>query len=507
MNLFVWVSEQAIREVYIKPFQMAIQEGGATGMMGAFARSGIIPISASYNMQELLVRKEWGRPEFMFHTDMYRGQMPSLPADLMIRAGVNHAPITAASTDGNTGANSISGRWDPDYENSLTGGKGGVYIGKDDAVTGQKVYYSNNQWYIVRLRSMQMYSEYANQAHAKNGIILDNYSGAEIKLEQGAAAANASVAFANSGAIKSRYEVTSGTLPAGLELNETTGAITGTPAAAGEHTVAITATFDGWIAKTNEFTFNVAAGIEFDVFAGEVGKAFESWGTPSDAMQDLIDRATSYRYYATGLPEGLTIDEDGIISGTPVAAGEYDVVVTLETTVTTGGRNPTTTITAYTVPVTITITGSETPAPQPETEFQVRVNETTNMLQYTTDAGETWIDIISMDELKGQDGAPGQDGTDGKDGVTPTVEINEDGYWVINGKVTDVKAEGVDGEQGPAGPAGPEGPKGDKGDQGPAGEAGGGCSGAIGGTAMVLAAAFAALGIVFILRRKMNSNK
>ena len=36
----------------------------------------------------------------------------------------------------------------------------------------------------------------------------------------------------------------------------------------------------------------------------------------------------------------------------------------------------------------------------------------------------------------------GKDGVDGKDGVTPTVEINADGYWVINGEVTNVKARG-----------------------------------------------------------------
>ena len=32
-------------------------------------------------------------------------------------------------------------------------------------------------------------------------------------------------------------------------------------------------------------------------------------------------------------------------------------------------------------------------------------------------------------------------GADGKDGATPTIEINEDGYWVINGVITDIRAE------------------------------------------------------------------
>lgn len=39
------------------------------------------------------------------------------------------------------------------------------------------------------------------------------------------------------------------------------------------------------------------------------------------------------------------------------------------------------------------------------------------------------------------DGKDGINGVDGKDGVTPIIEISDDGYWVINGEKTDVKAE------------------------------------------------------------------
>ena len=36
----------------------------------------------------------------------------------------------------------------------------------------------------------------------------------------------------------------------------------------------------------------------------------------------------------------------------------------------------------------------------------------------------------------------------GKNGITPTISISEDGYWVINGEKTDVRAEGKDGQNG-----------------------------------------------------------
>ena len=55
---------------------------------------------------------------------------------------------------------------------------------------------------------------------------------------------------------------------------------------------------------------------------------------------------------------------------------------------------------------------------------------------------------IGSDGKTGSSGKNGKDGEDGKDGITPTIEINTDGYWVINGKVTTVKAIGVDGKPG-----------------------------------------------------------
>ena len=40
----------------------------------------------------------------------------------------------------------------------------------------------------------------------------------------------------------------------------------------------------------------------------------------------------------------------------------------------------------------------------------------------------------------------GKDGKDGKDGVTPTITINNEGYWVINGQTSTTKAKGEDGK-------------------------------------------------------------
>lgn len=48
--------------------------------------------------------------------------------------------------------------------------------------------------------------------------------------------------------------------------------------------------------------------------------------------------------------------------------------------------------------------------------------------------------------IQGEKGKDGQDGEDGKDGHSPIVSVSTDGFWVIDGKKTDTKAVGVDGD-------------------------------------------------------------
>lgn len=87
LNLFAWVSEQAVREIYFKSFQLCAQEGQATGVMGAFARAGRVSINVNYNYVTGLFRKEWGCDTISFTTDMYVGMKNCTPLDMLVRAG------------------------------------------------------------------------------------------------------------------------------------------------------------------------------------------------------------------------------------------------------------------------------------------------------------------------------------------------------------------------------------------------------------------------------------
>lgn len=48
----------------------------------------------------------------------------------------------------------------------------------------------------------------------------------------------------------------------------------------------------------------------------------------------------------------------------------------------------------------------------------------------------------------GPSGAQGEKGNDGEDGESPTITISDDGYWVINGVKSNVKATGEEGQKG-----------------------------------------------------------
>ena len=55
-----FLTEQALREIYMKPFQMVVQEGRATGIMSSYNRLGLMETAASYPLLTEVLREEWG---------------------------------------------------------------------------------------------------------------------------------------------------------------------------------------------------------------------------------------------------------------------------------------------------------------------------------------------------------------------------------------------------------------------------------------------------------------
>ena len=55
-----WLTEQALRETYLKPFEMCVKDGGANGIMSAFNRVGAVWAGSNHALITQLLRGEWG---------------------------------------------------------------------------------------------------------------------------------------------------------------------------------------------------------------------------------------------------------------------------------------------------------------------------------------------------------------------------------------------------------------------------------------------------------------
>ena len=125
-----------------------------------------------------------------------------------------------------------------------------------------------------------------------------------------------------------RWSVNSGALPAGLNLNSSTGLISGTPTAAGDSRFQIKVT-DSSGSRSDVQTYSLTVVEPLKVTkpataAGEVGMDFKL------TLAATGGRAP-YTWSVTGLPAGLTFDPaTASISGTPTTPGTASVKVTVK---------------------------------------------------------------------------------------------------------------------------------------------------------------------------------
>lgn len=96
--LMTWVNEQSIREIYLKPFEMAVKEGGAKAVMSAFNYIGTEPAGACSALLNTVLREEWGFRGFV-ETD-YFGVYGYQDSDREIRNG-NDLMLVAYDTETN----------------------------------------------------------------------------------------------------------------------------------------------------------------------------------------------------------------------------------------------------------------------------------------------------------------------------------------------------------------------------------------------------------------------
>jgi PKD repeat protein len=120
------------------------------------------------------------------------------------------------------------------------------------------------------------------------------------------------------------YTVVSGSLPAGLTLNETTGAITGTPTAVTYTVFTIVATNAHGSAAAD---FQLLVALAPCAIAGTLGDLPVNQAV-SATLTSMGFPTPAFAVTGGSLPTGLSLSATGVISGTPSVAGPYSATVT-----------------------------------------------------------------------------------------------------------------------------------------------------------------------------------
>ncbi|WP_411906995.1 putative Ig domain-containing protein [Rhizobium mayense] len=190
---------------------------------------------------------------------------------------------------------------------------------------------------------------------------------------------------ASGGTAPYTYSVAAGSLPPGLNLNSSTGAITGTSTAAGVFNLTITATDSHGFSGLATYSLTVGSPT---ITLSPVTLSSGSIATAYNQTVAATGGTAPYTYTVTSgaLPSGLTLNaSSGAIVGTPTSGGSFNLTITA-TDSSTGNGAPFTASKAYTLPIgapTIAITPASLPAATVATTYNQTITASGGMAPYT----------------------------------------------------------------------------------------------------------------------------
>ena len=133
-----YLTEQALREIYLKSFQMVFEEGKAIGVMASYNRLGLMETAASYPLLTEVLRGEWGFKGSVL-SDMTHSSNGSV--DFKCYENVNNRVLAGCNAQLDQGGG-FGGQSEAKWDNTLGGP---AYTNSD----GEKVI-SYSYWYATR---------------------------------------------------------------------------------------------------------------------------------------------------------------------------------------------------------------------------------------------------------------------------------------------------------------------------------------------------------------------
>ena len=207
-----FVNEQALREIYLKSFQMVFEEGKSIGVMGSYNRLGLMETAASYPLLTEVLRGEWGFKGSVL-SDMTHSGNSSV--DFKCYENVNNRVLAGCNAQldqgGGFGGDSEA-KWDSTQQAPL-------YTKKD----GTKAI-SYSYWYAVR-KCVKEHLYMASRCTGTNRVMVQVAEGNE-KYDEVLAREDYSFEVKIEGAETIKFNGREGvTLPKGIEFNN--GVISG----------------------------------------------------------------------------------------------------------------------------------------------------------------------------------------------------------------------------------------------------------------------------------------
>ena len=326
IKLCTWANEQSMREIYFKPFEYAVKEGGTTAIMSALNRIGTTWTGGSYELLTNVLRKEWG-----FHgmvvTDSYIGSYSYI--DQMVYAG------------GDIELGNAMGEFNK-TETKLTTTEG-----------WKAIYRSAKNVLYTMANSMAINTGYATvpsmfATGLNGGMISSGAVDFEYMVDISSVTFNSDTFTMQGMAVPDEslivYTLKDGSsLPSGLKLSEN-GIISGVPTdEVTNYEFVVQATYQhGDIVETTEATYNITIASSSGSIMYNVDGSLGSFDinrrlSVSLAGAEIFKPGNDgtglpeIKYtvsHKTPLPEGLRLSTDGILSGVPTkVCNNYIIII------------------------------------------------------------------------------------------------------------------------------------------------------------------------------------